>query len=170
MLADHLDEVNRVATEHLKGLTPTEISISLGLQRTRVVALLDDWRSMVASNEAIHARAREALAGADQHFGTLIGKLYEVIEVADATSDIKNKTTAIKTIADIESKRLDMLHRAGLLDNQELAEQLADQERKHDVITNILRDIARNHPEIRNEIARGLSKAAGSQEIVVIDA
>lgn len=168
-LVKHLDQVNAVATEYLKGSDASEISKSLDIPRARVLSLLNDWREMVASNQAIHARAREALAGADQHYSTLIKKAYEVIESADVTNNLGAKTTAIKLITDIEAKRLDMLHRAGLLDNKEIAEEMAAMERKHEILINILKDIAANYPSVRKEILSRLSEVTKTNEVVIID-
>lgn len=168
-LVKHLDQVNAVATEYLKGSDASEISKSLDIPRARVLSLLNDWREMVASNQAIHARAREALAGADQHYSTLIRKAYEVIDSADTTNNLGAKTTAIKLITDIEAKRLDMLHRAGLLDNKEIAEEMAAMERKHEILINILKDIAANYPTVRNEILTRLSEVTKTNEVVIID-
>jgi len=166
-LVKHLDEVNRVASEYLKGSNETTISKELDIPRQRVMSLLNDWRKMAANNEAIHARAREALAGADQHYSGLIKKAYEVIESADQTSNLTAKTASINLIADIEAKRLDMLHRAGLLDNKEVAEELARMEEKHEILINILKDIASKHPEIRNEIMSKLS--AATDGVIIVD-
>jgi hypothetical protein len=168
-LVKHLDDVNAVAAEYLKGLDSAQISRELDIPRTRVNALLNDWRQLASSNEAIHARAREALAGADQHYSSLIRKAYEVIDSADQISNLGAKTTAIKLITDIEAKRIDMLQRAGLLDNKEIAEELSVMERKHEILINILKDVAQNHPEIRNEIMTRLSEASRSSEVVIID-
>ena len=168
-LVNHLDEVNKVASEYLKGADASEISRSLDIPRQRVMSLLNDWRRMAANNEAIHARAREALAGADQHYSHLIKKAYEVIESADQNNNLNAKTTSIKLIADIEAKRLDMLHRAGLLDNKEIAEELARMEQKHEVLINILKEIATKHPEIRDEIMRKLSDVSQKDEVIIID-
>jgi len=168
-LVKHLDEVNAVAAEYLKGLDSAQISRELDIPRTRVNALLNDWRTMASSNEAIHARAREALVGADQQYSSLIRKAYEVIDSADQTSNLGAKTTAIKLITDIEAKRIDMLQRAGLLDNKEIAEELATMERKHEILINILKDVAQNHPSIRNDIMTRLSEASKSNEVVIID-
>lgn len=168
-LVKHLDDVNAVAAEYLKGLDSAQISKELDIPRTRVNSLLNDWRQLASSNEAIHARAREALAGADQHYSSLIRKAYEVIDSADQTSNLGAKTTAIKLITDIEAKRIDMLQRAGLLDNKEIAEELATMERKHEILINILKEVAQNHPGIRNEIMSRLSEASKSSEVVIID-
>jgi hypothetical protein len=166
-LVKHLDLVNRVASEYLKGLDASQISRELDIPRQRVLSLLSDWREMAASNQAIHARAKEALAGADQHFSGLIKKAYEVIDVADQNANLTSKTQAIKLIADIESKRLEMLQKAGLLDNKEIAEQIIEMERKHDVLISLLREIASEHPEIRQKIMERLSSI--QTEVIVVD-
>jgi hypothetical protein len=166
-LVKHLDLVNSVATEYLKGLDASQISKQLDIPRPKVMSLLNDWRAMAANNQAIHARAKEALAGADQHFSSLIKKSYEVIDVADQNANLGAKTQAIKLIADIESKRLEMLQKAGLLDNKEIAEQIIEMERKQGVLIGILKEVASNHPEIRQEIMEKLSEI--QTEVVVID-
>jgi len=166
-LVKHLDLVNKVAEEYLKGLDTAEISRALDIPRTKVSSLLSDWRAMASNNQAIHARAKEALAGADQHFSGLIKKAYEVIDVADQNANLTSKTQAIKLIADIESKRLEMLQKAGLLDNKEIAEQIVEMERKHDILIKILKDIASEHPEIRQEVMERLSQI--QSEVIIID-
>ncbi len=75
-LINHLDEVNRVVEEYLKGSDPTRISKDLSMPRTRVVAHLDEWKRMASDNSAIRARAKEALAAADAHYNKLIYKAY----------------------------------------------------------------------------------------------
>ena len=166
-LVKHLDLVNKVASEYLKGFDASEISKDLDIPRQKVLNLLNDWRAMVSNNQAINMRAKEALAGADQHYSSLIKKAYEVIDAADQTANLTAKTTSIKLIADIESKRLEMLQKAGLLDNKEIAEQIIEMERKHDILIKILKDIASSHPEIREEIMKRLSDI--QTEVIVID-
>jgi hypothetical protein len=166
-LVKHLDLVNQVAAEYLKGSDASQISKDLVIPRQKVLNLLNDWRSMVSNNQAIHARAKEALAGADQHYSSLIKKTYEVIDAADSTANLTAKTTAIKLIADIESKRLEMLQKAGLLDNKEIAEQIIEMERKQEVLMKILKEVASKHPEVREEIMRRLSEI--QTEVVIID-
>jgi sugar-specific transcriptional regulator TrmB len=166
-LVKHLDLVNQVASEYLKGLDASEISRQLDIPRPKVMTLLNDWRVMASNNQAIHARAKEALAGADQHYSSLIKKAYEVIDVADTNTNLNAKTTAIKLIADIESKRLEMLQKAGLLDNKEIAEQIIEMERKQDVLMKILKEVASKYPEVREEIMRRLSEV--QTEVIVID-
>jgi hypothetical protein len=165
----HIEEVNTVASEYIKGNDASAISKTLNIPRNRVLSLLNEWRNMVANNEAVRIRAREALAGADQHYNHLIKQAYEVIDDANTTANLSAKTTAIKLILDIEGKRIDMLQKAGLLENKELADQLLEQERKQELIMDILKDIASKYPNIRNEVMMRLTEISGaSGEAVVI--
>jgi hypothetical protein len=61
-LVKHLDQVNTVVSEYLKGNDPTVISKELDIPRTRVVTLINEWKVMASANDAIRARAKEALA------------------------------------------------------------------------------------------------------------
>ena len=78
------------------------------------------------------------------------------------------KTAGIKLVMDLESKRIDMLQKAGLLENKELAEEMIEIERKQDLLVNILKDIATEHPEIRDKIMRRLSDVAKEREVITI--
>jgi hypothetical protein len=167
-LVKHLDEVNRVVEEYLKGNDPTKIAKDLSLPRVRVVAHLDEWKRMASDNSAIRARAKDALVGADAHYSKLIAKAYEVIEDATTTANLNAKTAGIKLVMDIESKRIDMLQKAGLLENKELAEEMLEIEKRQEVLVNILRDIASSHPEVRDIIMQRLSSIAKEGEVITV--
>ena len=167
-LIHHLDEVNKVVTEYLKGQDPTKISKELEIPRTRVVELINEWKVMASANDAIRARAKEALAGADAHYTKLITRSYEVIDEASMTNNLSAKTQAIKLVMDIEKSRIEMLQKAGLLENKELAEEMVQIERRQDVLVEILRDIAASHPEVRDLIMHRLSEIAKEGEVITI--
>jgi hypothetical protein len=167
-LVQHLDSVNRVVERYLAGSEPTQISKELSIPRQKVVAYIDEWRAMAADNAAIRARAKEALVGADTHYSKLISKAYEVIDEATTIANLTAKTAGIKLVMDLESKRIDMLQKAGLLENKELAEEMIEIERKQDILVNILKDIATEHPEIRDKIMRRLSDVAKEREVITI--
>ncbi len=167
-LVKHLDQVNQVVAEYLKGSDPTKISKELTIPRTRVVELINEWKVMASANDAIRARAKEALAAMDAHYGKLITKSYEVIDEASLNNNLSAKTQAIKLVMDIESKRIDMLQKAGLLENKELAEEMLQIEKKQEVLMAILRDIASEYPQIRDEIMRRLSEVAKKDEVITI--
>lgn len=159
-IVQHLDTVNRVVGEYLKGNDPTKISKQLDMPRTKVVSLIKEWQTMASDNSAIRARAKEALAAADEHYSRLISQAYEVIEEATTTANLTAKTAGIKLVMDLESKRIEMLQKAGLLENKELAEEMLEIERRQDILMKILKDIAADHPEVRDKIMSRLSEAS----------
>ena len=159
-LVQHLDTVNKVVGEYLKGNDPTKISKQLDMPRTKVVSLIKEWQTMASDNSAIRARAKEALAAADEHYSRLISQAYEVIEEATTTANLTAKTAGIKLVMDLESKRIEMLQKAGLLENKELAEEMLEIERRQEILMKILKDIAADHPEVRDKIMSRLSEAS----------
>ena len=167
-LIKHIDQVNTVVEEYLKGNDPTQISKQLSIPRQRVVSYIDEWKVGASNNAAIRARAKEALAGADQHYGILISKSYEVIDEASMTNNLSAKTAAIKLVMDIESKRIDMLQKAGLLENKELADEMIQIEKRQEVLVGILKDIASTHPEVRDLIMRRLSSISKEDEVITV--
>lgn len=167
-IIQHLDTMNKVVTEYLKGNDPTKISKDLDMPRTRVVSYINEWKVMAAANDAIRARAKEALAGMDTHYSKLITKAYEVIDEATANANLSAKTAAIKLVVDIEKARIEMLQKAGLLENKELAEEMIEIENRQMILINILKDIASEHPEIRDEIMRRLSQVSTKEAITIV--
>lgn len=168
LTVEHLDEMNKVVEKYLAGSEPTQISKELVLPRQKVVAHIRQWQLMASDNAAIRARAKEALVGADTHYNKLIQKAYEVIDDATTTANLGAKTAGIKLVMDLEKTRIDMLQKAGLLENKELAEEMMEIERKQDILVNILRDIATDYPQVRDEIMRRLSQVSKEQEVITI--
>lgn len=168
MTIEHLDEVNKVVEKYLAGNEPTQISKELAMPRQKVVAYINEWRAMAADNAAIRARAKEALVGADTHYTKLIQKAYEVIDDATTTANLNAKTAGIKLVMDLESKRIDMLQKAGLLENKELAEEMIAIENRQEILVGILKDIAAEHPEVRDKIMRRLSEASKDKEVITV--
>jgi len=161
-LADHYDRMNRVVEELLKGNNPTQIATLTGFKRSEVVEYIDEWKSVVKNDSTARDRAKEAISGADQHYAMLIKEAWKTVEDADTQGALAVKSGALKLIADIETKRIGMLQEVGLLDNQELAAQIAETERKQDILVKILRDVSAEYPEVRNEIMRRLSQVTKS--------
>lgn len=168
LTTEHLDEVNKVVEKYLQGNEPTQISKELDMPRTKVVALINEWKLLASDNAIIRARAKEALAGADAHYNKLISKAYEVIDEASTIANLGAKTAGIKLVLDIESRRIDMLQKAGLLENKELADEMLEIERRQDILKDILKDIAAEHPEVRDKIMRRLSEVSKNQEVITV--
>jgi hypothetical protein len=169
-LADHYDRMNKVVEELLKGNSPTQIASITGFKRADVVGYIDEWKQVVRSDSGARERAKEAVSGADQHYAMLIKEAWKTVEDADTQGQLNVKATALKLIADIEGKRIGMLQEVGLLDNAELATQLAETEHKQDILVKILKEVTATCPKCKLEVAKRLSQITGVVEPVVLEA
>ncbi len=167
-LADHFDRMNTVVSELLKGNNPTQIAALTGFKRSEVVELIDEWKNVVHNDSAARERAKEAISGADQHYAMLIKEAWKTVEDADQAGQLNVKATALKLISDIEGKRIGMLQEVGLLDNAELATQLAETERKQEVLVKILKEVTAVCPKCKMDVAKRLSQITGIVEPVQI--
>jgi len=160
-LTNHFDRMNTVVSELLKGNNPTQIATITGFKRAEVVELVEEWKSVVHNDTAARDRAKEAISGADRHYAMLIKEAWKTVDV---------KSTALKLIADIEGKRIGMLQEIGLLDNAELANQIAETERKQDILVKILKEVTASCSKCKMDVAKRLSQVTGIVEPVFIEA
>ena len=167
-LTDHFDRMNKVVSELLKGNNPTSIATITGLQRKEVVELIDEWKSVIHNDTSTRERAKEAISGADQHYAMLIKEAWKTVEDADQAGQLNVKATALKLIADIEGKRIGMLQEVGLLDNAEIANQIAETEYKQDILVKILKEVTATCPKCKMDVAKRLSQITGIVEPIVI--
>ena len=168
-VAGQFDQMNKVVEELLKGNTVNQIAKTLSLTRVQVESHVKVWKDMVHDNTAIRDRAKEALAGADGHYNMLIKEAWDVINEAGVASELGVKNAAIKLVADIESKRIDMLNKAGVLEDSSMADQILESERKQDILIGILRDVTSSCDKCKWEVAKRLSEVTGQIEAVIID-
>ena len=168
-VAGKFDQMNKVVEELLKGNSPAQISKSLGITRAQVENYIDAWKGFVHDNNAIRERAKEALAGADEHYNMLIKEAWDVVNEAGVASELNTKNAALKLIADIEAKRIDMLNKAGVLEDNSMADQILESERKQDILVGILKDVTANCDHCKWEVSKRLSEVTGQVEAVVIN-
>jgi D-ribose pyranose/furanose isomerase RbsD len=152
----------------LKGTKPRAIAKDLGLRVVDVEKYISEWQGIARNNRHIQERAREALSATDQHYDMIISELWDVVAQAGLSDDLKVKSATLKMIADIEQKRIDMLQKSGLLDNQHLAEQVLAAEKEQEAIKNILREIGIKFPEAASYLREQLSKISNQVEGTVI--
>ena len=168
-VAGKFDQMNKVVEELLKGNTSTQISRALDIPRAQVETHIQTWKELVQDNSAIKARAKEALAGADEHYNMLIKEAWSVVNEAGVASELNTKNAALKLIADIEAKRIDMLNKAGVLENNSMADEILENERKQEVLVGILRDVTSSCDHCKFEVAKRLSEVTGQVEAVIIN-
>ena len=168
-VASKFDQMNKVVEEVLKGNSLAKIATSLGLTRVQVENHIKSWKNFVQDSKLIRERAKEALAGADEHYNMLIKEAWVTLNQADAQDAPNVKAQVLKLIADIESKRIDMLNKAGVLEDNSMADQILENERKQDVLVGILRDVTSSCEHCKWEVSKRLSEVTGQLEAVVID-
>jgi len=167
-LVDHIDRMNKVVSELLKGNSPTQIATLTGFKRADVIGLIDEWKSVVHNDSTAKERAKEAISGADKHYAMLIKEAWKTVEDADQAGQPNVKSTALKLIADIEGKRIGMLQEIGLLDNAELATQISETERKQEILVKILKEVTASCPKCKMDVAKRLSQISGIVEPIEI--
>ncbi len=164
-LADRWERINKVVEVFLKGTTnPSIIAKQTGFKRTEVQEYLNEWRSVIHSDQTIQNRAREALAGADQHYSMLIEEAWSVVSQADQQGLLPQKTAALKLISDVQQKQIDMLQKAGLIENNEIADQIIETEKKQEVLVGILKEVIADCDKCRKEVSQRLSQVTGRAE------
>lgn len=168
-LSSHFDRMNKVVEELLKGNNATAIATITGFPRKDVVQLIDEWKSVVHNDQNARDRAKEAISGADQHYAMLIKEAWKTVEDADQSGQLGIKSGALKLIADIETKRIGMLQQVGLLDNAEMAGQIAETERKQEILVKILKEVTSTCPKCKMDVAKRLSQITGVVEPIVVE-
>jgi ElaB/YqjD/DUF883 family membrane-anchored ribosome-binding protein len=168
-VAGQFDQMNKVVEELLKGNTSAAIAKNLNLTRVQIDNHIKTWKELIKDNSAVKARAKEALAGADEHYSMLIKEAWRTVEQADLQDSLNVKTQALKLIADIEAKRIDMLNKAGVLENDDMADQILESERKQELLVNILKEVTANCDNCKWEVSKRLSEVTGKIEAVIVD-
>jgi hypothetical protein len=165
ILAERWEKINKVVDVFLKGTTnPAAIARATGFKRTEVQEYLNEWRSVIQSDRQVQMRAREALAGADRHYSMLMEEGWDVINQAGVAADLAKKTAGIKIVADIQQKQIDMLQKAGLIEDSEIAQQIIETERKQEVLVKILKEVVADCDHCKREVFKRLEEVTGKAE------
>lgn len=166
---EYFVNMDRVMNLYLRGTTNlTQLAKATGLKRAEVMQYIEEWRKMAASNEDIKQRAKDNLAEMDEHYSMIISETWRVVEDADANCDLKTKATALKNLADIESKRQDTLQKAGLYDDAELGDQLALMAEQAEAIKKMLVSLSEKYPEAKKDILDGLRRIFAGEQVSVV--
>jgi hypothetical protein len=167
--AVHFDRMNKVVEELLKGNSASQIATLTGFSRKEVLEFIDEWKSVVHNDTSLRDRAKEAISGADQHYAMMIKEAWKTVEDADTQGQLNVKAGALKLIADIETKRIGMLQSVGVIENNELASQVAEAERKQEILVKILKEVTSSCPKCKMDVAKRLSQVTGVVEPIYID-
>ena len=166
---ERLDIMDKVVQQMLKGSSNRQISKSLGLKVSEVDGYIGEWQTYARNNQYIQDRAKDALMATDEHYDLIVRGLWQVVDSADVDHDNKLKASTLKSIADVERQRIEMLQKSGLLENQQIADQIISMEKKHEIIIGILRQVVEKYPEAAEFIKKEISKVTGEVYGKVVD-
>lgn len=142
--AARFEEMRDVVELYIKNENPTSIARELGISRKQVLMHIEDWRTSAVGTEVLKERVEELIATMDEHYSSLIRKYYEIIEEVDASQGghqmMAQKANAIKGIAELEKQRIDMLQKSGLLEAADMGAEIAEMERRHEILIGILKE------------------------------
>jgi uncharacterized protein YpbB len=151
--SDAWEQVEKVAELHVQGISPYTIARRLHIKVIEAKAAIETWQEVINNDIDSRDAARDYLNKLVAHFDKLIEKSYENLnnlEHMDFDEKVSAQINAtLKNIADYESKRVDLLQKAGLLDGADLGDEIANLEEQRDMIMHILRNelcsVCRDH-------------------------
>jgi hypothetical protein len=170
MDSEHFDDMEKVAELTMKGYSATAISKEMNISRKNVLSLQEDFKMVLSQDNAARDMAHEHLNMMGKHFDKLIRKYYELlddIKTLDFTHQVAGqRNSALKSIAELEEKRLNAYQKAGLLEGAELGDELAEAEEKRAILIDILRnDLCSS---CRTKVAHKLGQVTGTVEEVKV--
>lgn len=171
---DRYQDMNDVIGLHVKNTPPTTIAKSLGFQRKYVLELINEWRESARYDDEMKERVSEAIRVMDEHYNVLIREAWKTLTQIDEEIESNGRdhqlfgqrTRAVSAIADLETKRIDAMHKSGMLDAADMGDKFLEQEKKQATLIDIL----------RNELCQGckkkvmskLGEVTGKTEVVVV--
>lgn len=168
-LTDQFDQMNKVVAEFIKGNNINSIAKQFDLKPVQVSNMLNTWRELMNGDTGIRERAREALGAADQHYSMVIQEAWKTVKQADDQDALNVKAQALKLVADVEGKRIDMLQKAGVIEKNEMSDKILETERKQEILVGILRDVTSSCSHCKQEVARRLSEVTNRVEVINVD-
>lgn len=94
----------------------------------------------------------------------LIKEAWDIIEEATNTSNLAQRTAAVKLVADIQQKQIDMLQKAGVLENNEMAEKIIATEEKQQILASIIKDVVSQCEHCKPKVMARLSEVTEQAE------
>jgi len=139
------EEANTVMAWYGKGYKPFQIAKEMGIKRALVDEHIAEWKESVRDTSFIRDRVNEHLAQMDDHFDELNKHLHYTLDAIPKKEKdaalLGQRTAAVKAIAEVTTKRIDALQKAGLLDAADLGDEMAETEKKVDDIKELLKSL-----------------------------
>lgn len=170
------EEQAKVIELYAQNVNPTEIARQVKIRRVDVLHHIDEWKKTAVGSDVMKAQVEEFIASMSEHFGVLIRKAHEVIDEVDDDNGYEakgrsgmlgQKIAAIKTLSELEAKRIDILQKSGLLEAADLGDELAEMEEQKDILLDILK--TELCTVCKPKVMKRLAGEMGKDTVVVVE-
>lgn len=168
--SDPFKELEEVAKSMLKGHSEYKVARDLKMKVVEVRALWNQYKDQLSNDSFARDAARDHLNMMVRSYDDLILKMHENLNDLDNMAfdqqTSAQKIASVKTIGELQAKRVDALQKSGLLDNSELGDELAEHERQRDILVDILQnDLC---PECQAVVAVKLQQVTKQVEVIQV--
>lgn len=159
--ADWIKKQNEIFDDYVTGFQDwTKLARRHNVTRAEAITAVEQVQQYMTQTGVFKEMARTRLHEMNHHYGMLIRETWEAVEEMKSDPRKVDKVpAAIKVIADIEHKRQEALQKAGMFDDHEMGDMVAEAERKVDAIKKLLKEVITKFPETKEMIIRGLQNA-----------
>lgn len=126
------------------------------ITRAKAIEMVEEVNAYVRQSGVFKEMAKERLSEMDHHYSMLIKEGWLAVEDMKDSNKSDKIPSALKAIGDLEAKRQEALTKAGMYDDYEVGDMLAESERKIDGIKHLLKEVITKFPESKNMILAGL--------------
>lgn len=152
-----IKQQNDIYDDYVKGNQNfTALAKRHGVTRAEAIKMVEEVNEYIRASSVFKEMAKERLAEMDHHYSMLIKKVWDSIEELESEGKYDRVPPATKIAGDLEAKRQDALQKAGMYEDYEVGDMLAEAERKVDAIKDLLKLIISKYPETKNDILNGL--------------
>jgi hypothetical protein len=166
--SEPFQDMEKVAKEIMKGHSEFKVARDLGLKVAEVRSLWGQYRNLLEQSTLAQDAAHDMLNVMVEQYNDLTARLYANLEQLDR-HDHDDKisaqiNTTTRNIGDLLAKRVDLLQKAGILEGADMGAELAEMERKQDILIDILR--TELCEVCQPAVARRLREVTGQVEVV----
>lgn len=161
-------ERHDVVELYLKGTSVGTIAKDLHLTVVQVKTHLAAWQEVIKTDKGVKDRAYQAIGNMTEHYNMIINQLWQAYETAGFQDDYKVQASILKSIADVEGKRVELLQKAGVIGDKQLGDEMAELEITNEKLKAILMDTSSKCDHCRPLVAQGLADMLGKAHPVVV--
>lgn len=138
---------------------PSVLAKKHGILRKDAMQMVEEVKGYLKEHHNFQDMAKEALSKMTYTFEMIKREQWEnVEELKNSDKGILAMSTALKNIAATEGQLQDALQKAGLYENDEMAEMMMESERKMEGVQQLLMEVIDKAPELKPMIIAGLIK------------